>query len=156
MGMEGVKYLLLALDGLAEESQLKRELLSTLECGSDANEVFEKIGGKSSSHYARLAVPVIECAEAGDPVAVAIVRDGAAYISALADKLMESKPPRLSLIGGLAPRLKPWLAVHVVERLAEPLDAPEIGCVHFARQSLAQVGNKQIPTHKNDSKALFG
>jgi len=156
MGMEGVKYLLMALDGLAADSGLKGELLKMLGA-SDANEVFEKIGGKSSSHYARLAVPVIECAEAGDPVAVAIVRDGAAYISDLADKLLELKPPRLSMIGGLAPRLHPWLAPHVVECLADPLDAPEIGCVHFARQSLAREGDEAgSSASEANSKALYG
>lgn len=154
MGMEAVKYLLMALDGLAEDSKLKGELLKKLGA-SDANEVFEKIGGKSSSHYARLAVPVIECAEAGDPVAMAIVRDGAAYISDLADKLMEMKPPRLTMIGGLAPRLRPWLAPHVAERLAEPLDAPEIGCVYFAQQSMAQEA-LDAEAAATDSKALYG
>lgn len=153
MGMEVVKYLLLALDGLAEDSSLKGELLKALDAGN-ANEVFEKIAGRSSSHYARLAVPLIECAEAGDPVAVAIMRDGASYISGLADKLLELKPPRLSIIGGLAPRLRPWLAPHVVEHLAEPLDTPEIGCVYFAQQSLAQeIGDAKA---ESDSKALFG
>lgn len=156
MGMEAVKYLLMALDGLAPESRLKTELLQALEA-STANEVFEKIGGKSSSHYARLAVQVIECAEADDPVAVAIVRDGAAYISALADKLLDLKTPRLSMIGGLAPRLRPWLDCHVVERLAEPLDAPEIGCVYFAQQELAREASEASPAATEvDSKALFG
>ena len=155
MGMEAVKYLLMALDGLAEDARLKDELLKVLQ-SSDANEVFEKIAGKSSSHYARLAVPVIECAEVGDPVAVAIVRDGASYISDLADKLLELKPPRLSMIGGLAPRLRPWLAPHVVERLAEPLDAPEIGCVYFAQQSLAKEAGEARAAKSATDKALFG
>ncbi|MFC6632648.1 N-acetylglucosamine kinase [Microbulbifer taiwanensis] len=156
MGMEAVKYLLMALDGLAEDSSLKGELLQALDA-KDANEVFEKIGGKSSSHYARLAVPVIGCAEAGDPVAEAIVRDGASYISDLADKLLELKPPRLSMIGGLAPRLRPWLAPHVVERLAAPLDAPEIGCVYFAQQSLAKEAvGAESAARENDTKALYG
>ncbi|MCW8125578.1 N-acetylglucosamine kinase [Microbulbifer halophilus] len=155
MGMEAVKYLLMALDGLAEDSGLKGELLEVLESRT-ANEVFEKIGGKSSSHYARLAVPVIECAEAGDPVAAAIVRDGAAYISDLADKLLELKPPRLSMIGGLAPRLRPWLAPHVLDHLSEPLDAPEYGCVYFAQQSLAKEAGGIPVAKKADSKALYG
>ncbi|AMX01980.1 N-acetylglucosamine kinase [Microbulbifer thermotolerans] len=154
MGMEAVKYLLMALDGLAEDSRLKNELLQMLGA-EDANEVFEKIGGKSSSHYARLAVPVIECAEAGDPVAEAIVRDGASYISDLADKLLELKPPRLSMIGGLAQRLRPWLAPHVVERLATPLEAPEMGCVYFARQSLAKEAGGGVDHPGTDSKAFY-
>ncbi|MFI2811674.1 MULTISPECIES: N-acetylglucosamine kinase [Microbulbifer] len=155
MGMEAVKYLFLALDGLAEDSQLKDELLRVLE-SSDANDVFEKIGGKSSSHYARLAVQVVECAEAGDPVASAIMRDGASYISDLADKLLEFNAPRLSIIGGLAPRLRPWLAPHVVERLADPLDPPEIGCVHFAQQSMATEISAGETATEAEGKALFG
>ncbi|WHI50197.1 BadF/BadG/BcrA/BcrD ATPase family protein [Microbulbifer sp. MLAF003] len=155
MGMEAVKYLFLALDGLAEDSRLKDELLSALE-SADAQQVFERIGGKSSSHYARLAVPVVEYAEAGDPVALAIVRDGASYISDLADKLFEMNAPRLSLIGGVAPRLKQWMAPHVVERVAEALDPPEFGCVYFARQCVAEAASGSAGPIDSDEKALFG
>ncbi|SDJ85886.1 N-acetylglucosamine kinase [Microbulbifer yueqingensis] len=159
MGMEAVKYLFLALDGLAPDSQLKGELLRALE-SRDANEVFEKIGGGPSSHYARLAVQVVECAEAGDPIASEIMRDGASYISDLAGKLLESGAPRLSIMGGLALRLRPWLAPPIAERLADPLDPPEIGCVYFARQSLAAelragaAGADGFP--QNDSRTVLG
>lgn len=156
MGMEAIKYLFLSLDGLAPGSQLKAALLKLLECSAEASEVFEKIAGKSSSHYARLALPVFECAEAGDPVAVSILRDGANYISALAGKLMESRPPRLSMIGGLAQRLKPWLEPQALEKLSEPLDPPELGCVYFARQSLAQLGNGQQRAGESETKVLTG
>ena len=156
LGMEAVKYLLMAMEGLAEDSQLKTELQRALGT-EDPYDVIEMMAGKPSSQYARLAVPVVECAEADDPVAVAIMRDGAAYISDLADKLMESKPPRLAMIGGLAPRLKPWLKPHVADRVSDPLDPPELGCVYFAQQSLvAQAESGAKPADEADAKALFG
>ncbi|WP_444928022.1 N-acetylglucosamine kinase [Microbulbifer sp. TRSA002] len=155
MGMEAVKYLFLALDGLTEDSRLKDELLSVLE-SADAQQVFECIAGKPSSYYARLAVPVVEYAEAGDPVALAIVRDGASYISDLANKLFEMNAPRLSLIGGVAPRLMQWMAPQVVERVAEALDPPEFGCIYFARQCVAEAANGSNSAIEGDEKALFG
>ncbi|WP_226666011.1 N-acetylglucosamine kinase [Microbulbifer aggregans] len=156
LGMEAVKYLLMAMEGLAQDSQLKQELQAALDT-EDPYDVIEMMAGKPSSQYAKLAVPVVECAEANDPVAVAIMRDGAAYISDLADKLMESKPPRLAMIGGLAPRLKPWLKPHVAERVSDPLDPPELGCVYFAQHSLAALANSESgKTEDADAKALFG
>ncbi|WP_288130833.1 N-acetylglucosamine kinase [Microbulbifer sp.] len=156
LGMEAVKYLLMAMEGLAQDSQLKAELQKVLDT-EDPYDVIELMAGKPSSQYAKLAVPVVECAEADDPVAVAIMRDGAAYISDLADKLMEGKPPRLAMIGGLAPRLKPWLKPHVAERVSDPLDPPELGCVYFAQHSLAaQAKSSPKSAEEADAKALFG
>ncbi|MFD1215393.1 N-acetylglucosamine kinase [Microbulbifer celer] len=156
LGMEAVKYLLMAMEGLAQDSQLKAELQKVLDT-EDPYDVIELMAGKPSSQYAKLAVPVVECAEADDPVAVAIMRDGAAYISDLADKLMEGKPPRLAMIGGLAPRLKPWLKPHVAERVSDPLDPPELGCVYFAQHSLAaQAKSGAQSAEEVDAKALFG
>lgn len=155
LGMEAVKYLLMAMEGLAQDSMLKQELQKALGT-SDPYDVIEMMAGKPSSQYAKLAVPVVECAEANCPVAASIMRDGAAYISDLADKLMESKPPRLAMIGGLAPRLKPWLKPHVAERVSDPLDPPELGCVYFAQHSLAALGDGKSKAEEAETKALFG
>ncbi|WP_428818905.1 N-acetylglucosamine kinase [Microbulbifer sp. MCCC 1A16149] len=156
LGMEAVKYVLMAMEGLAAESMLQREVQKALGT-EDPYDVIELMAGKPSSQYARLAVPVVECAEADCPVAVSIMRDGAAYISDLAEKLMESKPPRLAMIGGLAPRLKPWLKPQVAERVSDPLDPPELGCVYFAQHSLAALGDSEVrAAEEADAKALFG
>ncbi|MEW5248156.1 N-acetylglucosamine kinase [Microbulbifer discodermiae] len=156
IGLEAVKYLLMALDGLAPESQLQGELLKVL-AATTPNEVFERIRGECPSYYARLAIPVFQCAEAGDPVAEAIVRDGAGYISAMADKLLQLEPPRLSMIGGLAASMTRWLEPRVIERLEEPLEPPEIGCVYLARQELErEEGNVKPVSAGLGGKALFG
>ncbi|WGL16425.1 BadF/BadG/BcrA/BcrD ATPase family protein [Microbulbifer bruguierae] len=156
LGMEAIKYVLMVMDGLAENSMLSREVQKALGT-DDPYDVIEMMAGKPSSQYARLAVPVVECAEANCPVAASIMRDGADYISDLADKLMESRPPRLAMIGGLAPRLKPWLKPHVAEKMSDPLDPPELGCVYFAQQSLAALADGDAKVaEESDSKALFG
>jgi glucosamine kinase len=78
---------------------------------------------------------VIEAANKSDPVAKTIVQAGADYISLLAHKLLAANPPRLSLIGGLAPMLVPWLDPLVRQRLAPALEQPEMGAVRLAMQT---------------------
>jgi glucosamine kinase len=80
---------------------------------------------------------VFDAAEDGDALAKSIVDEGAAYISDVARQLWNKNPPRMSLIGGLTPRLKPWLDKDIQEKLAEPLSPPEVGSVLFAQQQLA-------------------
>lgn len=95
------------------------------------------MAGKPSSVYATLARLVIECANQGDEVAVAIVKDGAGYISDLAAKLMENNPPRLSMIGGLAEPLQKWLRPEIAALVKTPKQPPEMGAVYYAQSSFA-------------------
>ncbi|GMG86517.1 N-acetylglucosamine kinase [Biformimicrobium ophioploci] len=132
-GLEAVKHTLLALDGLAPPSKMHDELLQLLDCKT-ADCVIEQLAGKGSGHFARLAAAVFKAANAGDPIAVAIVEDGAGYISALARKLLETNPPRLSIIGGLGEVLMPWLDEDVARQIFKPLCEPEIGCILYAKQ----------------------
>lgn len=133
MGLEAVKHVLLALDGFAEATSLSDALLAQLQA-TDTISLVEKIG-YGASQYAQLAPLVIAAANHGDPVAMAIVKDGADYISKLASKLLVAKPPRLSLIGGLAPLLVPWLAPEIQAQLAPALEQPEMGAVRLAMQT---------------------
>jgi glucosamine kinase len=66
------------------------------------------------------------------------VNEGAEYINSMARTLKEKNPPRMSMIGGLTPRIKHWLAKEIQEQLSEPLSSPEVGAVLFARQEFAK------------------
>jgi glucosamine kinase len=132
-GLQGVKQVLLSLDGLVEDTLMTNVLLSKLNCKDDTDLV-EAVASQKATFYAQQANLVFDAAEQGDNVALAIVNEGAEYINSISRTLSAKKPPRMSMIGGLTPRLKPWLADEVKANLAEPLFAPEVGSVIFARQ----------------------
>lgn len=136
-GLQATKQVLQSLDGITKPSILNNLLLKKLDC-SDANELVEKVAGKSATFYAQLANLVFDAAEQGDEFALAIIQEGAEYINCIARVLLSKSPARISMLGGLSQRLKPRLDEKVILQLSEPLSAPEVGAVLFARQSLAK------------------
>lgn len=136
MGMEAIKAVLLAHDGLGPKTALTECIDRELNARGLA--IVEAMAGKKSSEYARLAPGVFSAAEGGDEVARTILRAGADYVSALAGKLLEYEPPRLSIIGGMAERMRPWLAPDIAGQVAEPLGPPELGAVQYARLEYEQ------------------
>lgn len=142
-GLQAAKQVLLSIDGLVKPSSMNDILLKKLACNDDTDLV-EKIAGKKATYYAQLANLVFDAAEQGDEVALAIVEEGAEYINSMARTLIAKKPKRLSMLGGLTPRLKPWLAKEIQAQLSEPLNPPEVGSILFARHEYAkQAGNQQ-------------
>ncbi len=137
-GLQGVKQVLLSLDGIVENTLMTDVLLAKLNCKDDT-ELVEVVASQKATFYAQQANLVFDAAEQGDEVALAIVSEGAEYINSIARTLSAKKPPRMSMIGGLTPRLKPWLAAEVKAILEEPLFAPEVGSVIFARQQQAKL-----------------
>ncbi len=134
-GLQAAKQVLLSLDGLIATSSLNDKLLSLLNVKTGV-ELVEAIAGKPAAFYARMANLVFDAAEQGDALALAIVKEGANYIDNVATQLSKRSPPRLSLIGGLTPRLLPWLAQEVQKSLSAPLNSPEVGAVFYARQHM--------------------
>lgn len=132
MGLEAIRAVLLAADELGPETRLTEDIAGEL--GASGLALVERMSGRASSDYARLAPLVLNAAEAGDPVARSIVEQGAEYISAMAHRLLSDNPPRLSMIGGLSERLQPWLEADVVARLSSPLGSPDVGAIMYARR----------------------
>ncbi len=135
-GFQAANHVLMSLDGLKEPSSINDKLLALLNV-NDGLALVETIAGKPAAFYAKMANLVFDAAEEGDAVAKSIVEEGAEYISGVARQLAKQNPPRISLIGGLTPRIKPWLAQDVKEKLQEPLCPPEMGSVIYAQQQLA-------------------
>src|SRR3546814_12256208 len=63
----------------------------------------------------------MEYAEIGDEIALLIVRDAAQHIERFIETIFAKGASRCVLMGGLAPRIKPWLRARVVEKLSAPL-----------------------------------
>ena len=136
MGLEAVKAVLLASDNLGPNTQLSDAIGEHLQAKGVM--IVDKMGSAKSSDYAQLARFVLDAADAKDEVAIKIVQEGADYISAVAEKLWETGPNRMSLIGGLSERLLPWLKPNVAGNLSAPIYQPEFGAVYFARQQYSK------------------
>lgn len=135
-GLQAAKQSLLSLDGLIPPSSINDKILALLKVKDDV-ELVEVIAGKPAAFYARMANLVFDSAEEGDELALAIVNEGAQYISHVAKQLLKQNPPEISLIGGLTPRIKLWLDIDLQAKLIEPLYPPEVGSIIFAKQQLA-------------------
>ncbi|MCW8833288.1 MAG: ATPase [Colwellia sp.] len=136
-GLQATKQVLLSLDGMVAPTIMNDILLAKLGC-TDTTAIVEAIAGKKATFYAQLANLVFDAAEQGDNVALSIVKEGAEYINSLARSLLVKKPARISMLGGLTPRLKSWLDEDIQAQLSEPLSPPEVGAVYFARNKLAK------------------
>lgn len=132
MGLEAIKAVLLASDDLGPHTILSDLIGEHLQAKGVM--IVDKMAAAKSSDYAKLAIFVLDAADLGDAVALSIVKQGADYMSAVAEKLWDTEPPRMSLLGGLAPRLIPWMKPSVAESLSPPLSQPEFGAVYYAKR----------------------
>lgn len=132
LGLEAVKAVMVAHDGLAPKTILTDAIKEVH--GVSGLQIVEKLNKAPSSEFAKLAPAIFAAADQGDAVAISIVRDGASYIDALARKLLLMKPPRFSMIGGIATPIQKWLSVDVAEQIKPPLEQPEMGAIHYARE----------------------
>jgi glucosamine kinase len=137
-GLKAVEQVLLTLDNIAGPTLLVELVLKQLKVKT-GQEIVEQVVGKSASFFGQLSATVFTAANAHDKTAIAIVQEGAKYISDMGLRLMDTQPPRISLIGGLGPSLLPWLGDAIKAQLSKPLSPPEVGAVLFARQQ-SQLG----------------
>ena len=136
-GLQAAKHVLLSLDGLISETLMTENLFQKLQVQEDVA-IAESIAGKPATYYAQLAHLVFDAAATGDVVAKKILAEGADYISSVARKLWQQRPPRMSLIGGLASSIQPWLDDDIKANLSPPLNTPEMGAVLFAQQHVGK------------------
>lgn len=140
MGLECVKAVLLDSDGLGPETELTDLVAEQLQARGIM--IVERLNGAKSSDYAKLAPLVFAAAENGDAVALAIVNDGAKYLTDVARKLWTLNPPRMAMLGGVSRRIVEWMDQDIAEKMSEPLNQPEFGAVHFARAQFASESSK--------------
>jgi glucosamine kinase len=137
---------LLAADGLGPHTIMSETIGNFLQ--AKGMMIVDKMFGARQGDYARFAIFVVDAADAGDAVAISIVKEGAAYMSNVARKLWETNPGRMAMIGGLAPRLVHWMDNDMVAHLSPALYQPEFGAVYFAKQAIgvANKNNDQLST----------
>lgn len=118
-GLEAVKAVLLARDGLAPATVLTERLPDAETSASLANQYL----GQGPAVYARLAPLVLQAALDGDAVALRIRAEAVQFVELVVRRLLAVGAPAVGLVGGIAgqlvPLLEPSLPCHFVANAGE-------------------------------------
>ena len=102
-------------------------------CGHTRDDMLGWLLGAGSTGYADLAPLVIECAGRADAAARQLVTVAGREIDALALALDPGRGVPLSLVGGLAQPMAPYLPALLREWMQEPHDEPIAGALMLAQ-----------------------
>jgi glucosamine kinase len=130
LGCEAIRRVLWAHDGRIGWSACLRALFTEFQ--SDPHRIVHWMTTARPRDFARFAPLVFEHAPS-DAVAAELVRSAAGHIDQLALRLLELGAPRLSLVGGLADKIEPFLAAGVKEHLMPPAADAVSGALALAR-----------------------
>lgn len=133
LGCEALRRTLWAYDGRIPWTGLLRSLFARFR--SDPHAVVRWMTGALPRDFASLASEIVEHALANDPAAVELLRLAAGHIGGLAQWLVALGVDRLSLVGGLAPSVEPWLAEDTRRHLVPPRGDAVSGALRLARDA---------------------
>src|SRR5262249_7574297 len=119
LGCEALRRTLGAHDGRMAWTGRLQSLFARFR--SDPHAIVRWMTGALPRDFATLAPEVVAHAERNDPIAVELLHLAGGHIDALAERLVALGVDRLSLVGGLAPAIEPWLSPPT----RRPLGAPE-------------------------------
>lgn len=134
LGLEAVKLALLAADGLAETSLLTEAVFH----GRTQQQLAEAMLNATPGQYAQLAPLVFQCAEQGDVHALALISQAAVFIEKVSQRFLDSGISNITMVGGVAPRLLPYLPGHLQQKIQYQHAAPGLGALSFAKQQWQQ------------------
>ena len=100
-------------------------------------------GDATPGDYARFAPRVFAYAEERDPLAVPILIEAAADASRLINRLLDLGAPKIAMIGGVFPRLLPWLPPVLAPFLVEPEADAADGAILMAERALKGIGTNR-------------
>ncbi len=135
IGREAVRRSLWAYDGRAASSPLSDAVLARL--GGSGETVVAFATTARPADFAALVPLVMEHAEAGEPLAVALMNQAAADAVRFIERLLEVGAPAVALIGGLSGPLSAWLPQRIRPHLVSPRHDSVHGGVLLARRGLA-------------------
>ena len=133
LGCEALRRTLWAHDGRMPWSALLRSLFAKFQ--SDPHTIVHWMTGASPKDFATFAPEVVEHALANEPVAVELLRRAGGHVDALAQRLIDFGADRLSLVGGLAASIEPWLADATRHHLVAPRGDAVVGALQLARNA---------------------
>ena len=132
LGCEALRRTLWAHDGRMPWSALLRSLFAKFRL--DPHAIVHWMTGASPKDFATFAPAIVEHAS-NDPVAVELLRLAGGHVDALAQRLIDFGVGRLSLVGGLAASIEPWLADSTKHHLVAPRGDAVAGALQLARNA---------------------
>jgi glucosamine kinase len=142
MGREALRRTLWAFDGRAEKTALSTAILERFTW--DPAKIVRFASRATPALYAELAPLVLQCASAQDPLAVALVQETAEAAVAIVDRLVDVGSRGISLVGGLAEPLMPWLPPRIRDLITEPQSDALDGGILMARRALFRQASVQL------------
>jgi len=142
MGREALRRALWAFDGRAEKTALSKAILDRF--GRDPAKIVRFASRATPALYAELAPLVLQYASAQDPLAVALVKETAEAAVTIINRLVDVGSPAISLVGGLAEPLIPWLPPRIRDLITEPQSDPMDGGILMARRALFKADSMQL------------
>jgi len=142
LGCEAVRRALWAHDGRIAFTPLLRAVAAEFDFSPHA--IVAWMGSAKPRDFARLAPYVVEHAGTGDPVAQGIMRNAGGHIDLIAARLGDHGAARLSLMGGLAHAMVPWLGCDTRVRLVPPVGDALDGAIRIARASGAAMPRQLV------------
>jgi glucosamine kinase len=133
LGCEALRRTLWAHDGRMPWSALLRSLFAKFR--SDPHAIVHWMTDASPKDFGTFAPAIVEHALADDPVAVELLRLAGGHVDALAQRLIDFGVDRLSLVGGLAASIEPWLADSTRHHLVAPRGDAVAGALQLARSA---------------------
>ncbi len=131
LGLELARRILWAHDGRIGWTGLLRGAFARFQ--SDPHRIVRWMGTARPCDFAVLAPLIVDHATRGDTAACELMRTAAAHIDALAGRLVSRGVACLSLCGGLALPLHPWLANETTSSLVPPASDALSGALLLAR-----------------------
>ena len=142
MGREALRRTLWAYDGRAEKCGLTAAILTRFNW--DPAQIVTFAAGASSADYARFAPLIFKYALADDPLAVTLVSETAEAAISIIDTLGAAGAPSVSLIGGLAEPLLPWLPNRLSGFITPPQSDPADGAILMARRAFFKLDSVML------------
>lgn len=133
LGCEALRRTLWAHDGRMAWTALLQSLFGRFR--SDPHAIVRWMTGALPRDFATLAPEVVAHAASNDPVAVELLRLAGGHIEALAQRLVALGVDRLSLVGGLAGAIEPWLSHATRRHLVAPQGDTVTGALQLARDA---------------------
>jgi glucosamine kinase len=144
IGRTAIRRSLWALEGMAPLTPLADEILH--EFDRSAQKAVIWAGTANPSDYARFAPRVFDHADRRDALAVPILLEAAGDASRLINRLLDLGAPQIAMIGGVFPRLLPWLPPVLRPYLVEPAADAADGAILMAQRALKGIGTDRPKT----------
>jgi glucosamine kinase len=137
LGGELLRRVLWARDGRVPWTPLLRSAFADF--GDDPHAILEWIAGAQPNDLGAYAPRIVAHTAEQDAAAIELMSLAAGHVDALAARLADCGADRLSLMGGLASSLQPWLAPQTQSHLVAPAGDALAGALALARRAAGEL-----------------